>query len=171
MYLCYCTNGQNDTDKTLFNGEESTRIITVSANSERKAYIHRLKLPSIGTYNVSITGLTTGYFMGYCISLFSSNIETPNNTPLTATGSSASPSISPQSNARDIIIDIMVGAGDGGTVTITPESGQTETFESESPSYAFGAGSYKTGIDSSTPMGYTLGSSRAWGMCAVAING
>lgn len=174
LYVCYACNKHESIAGVTYDGAAMYKVgesFNYNGGDPRGAYIYRIINPSKGSHIVQVSGFMTGYFVGYAISFHSSYLEFPDRDiqrePAT-TGTS--PEITLESSTSDIVISMLCGDGDSGGKTITDDAGQTSVVKHQSPSWLFGAGSYKNGA-LSTSIGYTLSSSMPYVMAAISVRG
>jgi murein DD-endopeptidase MepM/ murein hydrolase activator NlpD len=125
--------------------------------------------PPTGTNTVSVNGggtVATGGSSTY----YNVSQSNPIGNYNTSSGDSTAPSVSVSStNATQVVIDNLANT-ESGTTTVTPGSGQTQTWQSLDSGNPVDTGSYKTGVSTSTTMSWTISITQYWADIAVALN-
>jgi len=116
-----------------------------------------------GSHSFSITWSTGDGGMGMGVATYNnvSSIGTPNS----ATGTSATPTVSVSSNATQMIVDAMANSGANAT-----GAGSGQTIRWQNTTWGGLDGSDKPGQATSTTMSWTLSGSRSWSIIAVPLN-
>ncbi len=133
-------------------------------------------LPSAGTWQVSISWGSGQMAVAGAVSYFNVNQSAPLGNCSHTTISNTTPSITVQSNANDVVFDVLQ-AYHRSPFTVTPNASQTQRWNSQVVfsglfTYLRGAGSTKTGESGSTNMSWTLSITPLFGrLSGVAIKG
>ena len=156
-----------------YNGVDLTRHshVEVTSGTHHHADIWYLVNPATGSNTVLLTGVNVNADWNVAaISFYNVDQSTPLGTAVTATGTSATPSIDVGSAADDIVVDVVAHLTTGGGSTgSAPGDGQTELFDSGAGVQFMGAGSRKRATSTTTTMSETLSGSVAWVHNGVAV--
>lgn len=160
----YCDSGQQPTAVT-YNGVALTKI----ADSGRSAggdyvQIWRLIAPATGANNIVATFPASNVGGGAATSYTGADQTTPDGTPVTATGTSNSPSVT-VSTASGEYIDDGVAADSGSAPTVG--ANQTAVLAVSANGESRGA-SYQAGADGGV-MSWGLSTSTTWAMAAAPV--
>jgi hypothetical protein len=152
----------------LFGATPLTQLSSVSSSSGT-AQIWYLLNPSsaansvVATFSTAVTGVMS------VSNLYAVNQSTPLGTPSTATGTSTAASVAPvTTGTTQKVFDTLCDTGQLPTIT----GGQTALQNvAAAGNVVYLAVSTKTGAAGTTTMSYSLPSSAAWAIIAVAVNG
>jgi len=163
--LIVCVSSSSTTQATgvTYNGVSLTKIdgFTVDGSNVTAWY---LVAPATGSNAVVVSGGNT--YVGSATTFYNVDQTTPVESETAATGTSAAPSVVAATAGGRLIMDIMHVTS---VPTAAPGDGQTERADTASSSRH--AISTKGGNAATVTMEWTLGSSAAWGIIAIPING
>jgi uncharacterized repeat protein (TIGR01451 family) len=169
----------NSTNATVGNitygGTALSRVTFINQGTTRRVEIWRLTNPPIGTANVVLTLNNVGNnrnvgVVATAMTLVGVDQTTPLGTPATATGNSATASVTVAAATNDLLIDTV--ASPHGT-TVTEGSGQTQIWSQDSGNSSTdvnGSGSSEPGAASVT-MTEGLSAAALWAIAGVAVKG
>ncbi len=160
-------------------GEESIAAVTYGGQTmtlvgvASLTAVYRLANPPTGPQTVVVTFSSTSppaqvSAVGGAVTFSGVDPFAPMGTAAAASGSSTTPNVNVTSTFADGAVFDTVGAGN--TTTATVGSGQTQRWNAISGGFPTrGAGSTEPGTGSAVTMSWTLGTSRPWGIVAVAL--
>jgi len=148
------TSGSNPSGIT-YGSKSLTEIANTNASGLIYGSLWYLVNPQTGTNTVSVSGAGT-FYSGGASTYYNVNQSTPigsSNTNTASAVTSVSVTVS-STNTGQLVVDSMWNGSN--TNTITPGTGQTRTWNNSGGSILPSAGSYKTGVSSSTAMSWTV---------------
>ena len=155
--IVLCSWNQSTTPTISFNGTGLTNGGSTSGVTYRGG-VWYLRNPSIGTYNLTVSGPSANSYVR--VYNYAGSQSTPTRTVVSNTATATSSSLDPSSSVGDIVLDMLAVGG----TWVTGANQTTET--SIAPNY----GSKKDGASGTTNMSWS-GASGAFCHVAVAIAG
>ena len=168
LFVGVVTTNSSAPTSVTYNGTGLTKITSITINSAANNSFWYLVNPVAGTNSVQVNG-SSNIVGGGSSTYYNVNQSTPMGTFATNTGSSTGPSVPVTSNTSQLVVDNVVFQD--GQTSVTPGSGQTQTYKPIILGDQFLTASYKTGLASSTTMSWTVGATTAWGDIGVPLNG
>lgn len=166
LYVFVAAN-TNSNFSASYNSVSMERLINKSRPGGTVG-IFKLDAPSVGENSVAVSGIDFGYGFAYAVSLLNLSSDIPEFAFIND-GSGTSPSVNTIGLGNTMLLDIMIGQGGGGSVTLTPDASQTQILNSGDPSWRFCGGSYKKVSKSLNSMDWTLSGSFNWAIASIAV--
>jgi hypothetical protein len=173
VYVLITSNA--DASITVTYDDDAMTLVDTQVSGLRQAWIYRILNPDAGESTVSVSGLTTGYFIGYSISFINCDVSgTPNGAAAKATATSTTPSVNVDSGLGEIVIDICAVKGSAAGVTGSAGANQTERLNSGASGAgylnAFGSSErYSATGSSPVTMSWDISTSLEWAIVGVSI--
>ena len=157
-----------------YGGVSLTRLTYKDNGSQNRTELWYLKNPSSGAANIVVNMASSAMLTAGATSWYNVDQDTTFGTPVTASGSTTTPTVNVSSAVNDMVVDVVAGHVDMGSASLGVGSGQTQRWnygQTESVMNGeAGAGSNETGA-STVSMSWSLsgGAASSWSISAVSI--
>ena len=158
-----------------YGGVSLTRLTYKDNGSQNRTELWYLKNPSSGAANIVVNMASSAMLTAGAISWYNVDQDTTFGTPVTASGSSQTPTVNVSSASDEVVVDAVAGHIDMSVGTMSVGSGQTQRWnrtQTESLMHGETAGGSSEPGASTTTMSWSLsagGMSYSWSISAVSI--
>ena len=156
-----------DVSSVTFNGDNLTKVGSVSMTNDTTSQLWILANPDTGTHTIQVTLSASEEMVSGAASFLNVHQTNPVGPYFSASGSGTAPSVAVTGVAADQLVVDALGVRDAPTATVG--ASQTQRWNGAFASDVRTAGSTESGTGTVT-MSWSLSASKSWAIGAVALN-